>query len=230
MSNEKLKYFVIANELNKKHHSFLLEKQLHFRGNIKSFSIVSVSQKTPERGKSGLTSKEQAEKYLNDLNKIGLKSPGRITEEKNLQSFIINHSFNNNGFLPFPFENFTFITSEMAVKLDNGKRIVNDILAIDSNNNLAIIELKSLRNNKVKQQAIDFEEKVIIPENTLIKELVKIITGKTWNGNTRKIAVWNAPTSKTSVRLNSLVDKVELYNYVFEGKRTKEYVIMDKVM
>jgi hypothetical protein len=230
MSNEKLKYFVIANELNKKHHSFLLEKQLHFRGNIKSFSIVSVSQKTPERGKSGLTSKEQAEKYLNDLNKIGLKSPGRITEEKNLQSFIINHSFNNNGFLPFPFENFTFITSEMAVKLDNGKRIVNDILAIDSNNNLAIIELKSLRNNKVKQQAIDFEEKVIIPENTLIKELVKIITGKTWNGNTRKIAVWNAPTSKTSVRLNSLADKVELYNYVFEGKRTKEYVIMDKVI
>lgn len=229
MFEEELKYFTLANELNKKHHTLLLEKQLHFRGNIKSFSIVSVSQITPERGKSGLTSKEQAERYLNDINKIGLKSPGRITEEKNLQSFIINHSLNNKGILPFPFNDFTFITSEIAIQLGNGKRIVNDILAIDSKNNLVIIELKSLRNNKVKQQAIDFEEKVIIPKSTLIKELVKIITGKTWNGNTRKIAVWNAPTSKTSVRLNSQADKVELYNYVFEGKRTKDYIIMNSV-
>lgn len=225
---EELKYFLLANELNKIHHNLLLEKQLHFRGNTKSFSIVSLSQKTPERGKSGLTSKEQAERYLTDINKIGLKEPGRITEEKNLQAFIINHSLNNKGVLPFG--DFTFVTSEMAVQLADGKRIVNDILAIDSNNRLAIIELKSLRNNKVKQQAIDFEEKVIIPKSPLIKELVKIITGKTWNGNTRKIVVWNAPTSKTSVRLNSLTDKVELYNYVYEGERTKQYVIMNKVI
>ena len=225
---EQLKYFLLANELNKTHHNLLREKQLHFRGNIKSFSIVSLSQKTPERGKSGLTSKEQAERYLTDINKIGLKEPGRITEEKNLQAFIINHSLNNKGTLPFG--DFTFVTSEMAIQLADGKRIVNDILAIDSNNRLAIIELKSLRNNKVKQQAIDFEEKVIIPQSPLIKELVKIITGKTWNGKTRKIAVWNAPTSPGSVRLNSLADKVELYNYVYEGEKTDQYVIMNKVV
>ncbi len=223
-----LKYFKLAKELNDKHHAFLLEKQLHFRGNFKSFSIVSVSQLSPERGKSGLTSLEQAEKYLKINEQQKFTKTGRITEEKNLQAFIINHSLNNNGILPFG--DFTFITSEMAVQLNDKKRIVNDILAIDSNNNLAIIELKSLRNNKVKQQTIDFEEKVIIPKSALIIELVKIITGKTWNGNTRKIAVWNAPTSKTSVRLNNLSDKVELYNYVFEGERTKEYVIMDKVI
>lgn len=224
---EELKYFKLAKELNEKHHNFLVQNRLHFRGNIKSFSIVSLDQKTPERGKSGLTSKEQAEKYLNDLNKIGLEKPGRITEEKNLQAYIINHSLNNNGALPFG--DFTFITSEMAVQLADGKRIVNDILAIDSNNRLAIIELKSLRNNKVKQQAIDFEEKVVIPQSPLIKELVKIITGKTWNGKTRKIAVWNAPTTKSSVKLNKLADKVELYNYVFVGERTSEYIIMNNV-
>ena len=117
----------------------------------------------------------------------------------------------------------------MDVQLSERKKIVNDILAIDSNNNLAIIELKSLRNNKVKQQTIDFEEKVIIPHSPLIKELVKIITGKTWNEKTRKIAVWNAPTSQKSIRLNSIADKVELYNYVYEGEKTNQYVIMNKV-
>jgi len=225
---EELKYFKLAKELNDKHHDILLEKQLHFRGNFKSFSIVSVSQLSPERGKSGLTSKEQAERYLNINEQKKLTETGRITEEKNLQAFIINHSLNNNGILPFG--DFTFITSEMAVQLADKKRIVNDILAIDSNNNLVIIELKSLRNNKVKQQTIDFEEKVIVPYCALIKELVKIITGRTWNGNTRKIAVWNAPTSKTSVRLNDFADKVELYNFVYEGKRTEKFVIMDKVI
>ncbi|NEW78060.1 MAG: hypothetical protein GZ086_01260 [Gelidibacter sp.] len=224
---EELKYFKFAKELNDKHHNFLLEKQLHFRGNFKSISIVSVSQLSPERGKSGLTSKEQAERYLNINEQKKLTETGRKTEEKNLQAFIINHSLNNNGILPFG--NFTFITSEMAVQLADGKRIVNDILAIDENGNLAIIELKSLRNNKVKQQAIAFEEMVIVPKSALIKELVKIITGKTWNGDTRKIAVWNAPTSKSSVKLNKLVDKVELYNYVFEGERTEKYIIMNTV-
>lgn len=227
MMEEKLKYFAIAKELNEKNHDFLIKEQLHFRGNTKSFSIVSVSQKTPECGKSGLTTKEQAEGYLNDLNKIGLKSPCRITEEKNLQAFIINHALNHKGILPFG--DFTFITSEMAVQLADGKKIVNDILAIDSKNNLAIIELKSLRNNKVKQQTIDFEKKVIIPQKIFINEIIKSLIGKTWNGNTRKIAVWKAPTNKTSVRINNQTD-VELFNYIYQGENTKDYVIMEKVI
>lgn len=233
---KKLEYFLIANDLNKKHHNLLCEKQLHFRGNFKAFSIVSVSQKFPELGpkRNSFTSIEQGEKglreaceYFKKLENEGYIA-GRKTEEKNLQAFIINHSLNNKGVLPFG--DFTFVTSEMAVQLSERKKIVNDILAIDSNNNLAIIELKSLRNNKVKQQTIDFEEKVIIPHSPLIKELVKIITGKTWNEKTRKIAVWNAPTSQKSIRLNSLADKVELYNYVYEGEKTNQYVIMNKVI
>ncbi|SDN00332.1 hypothetical protein SAMN05421813_13238 [Daejeonella rubra] len=227
MFEEELKYFKLAKELNKKHHTSLLENQLHFRGNLKSFSIVSVSQKSPECGKSGLISKEQAEKHLNVSPKHWLKNPGRKTEEKNLQAFIINHSLNNNGILPFG--DFEFVTSEMVLKLSNGKKIINDILAIDSDNKLAIIELKSIRNNKVKQQAIEFEKKVRLDTTPLIKELVKIITGKTWNGNIRKIAVWQAPKSQRPILSNNLLDEVELYNYVFDGERTNEYVIMDKV-
>lgn len=227
-TEERLKYFILARDLNKQHHDFLVKNQLHFRGNFNSFSIVSVSQETPERGKSGLKSKKQAEAYLQDINKIGLKQPGRSTEEKNLQAYIINHALNNKGILPFG--DFTFITSEMAVQFPSGKRIVNDILAIDSNQNLAIIELKSLRNNKVKQQTIDFEEKVVIPEKAFIKELVKQLTGKTWDGTIiRKIAVWNAPTNKIHAKENK-VSNVELYNYVYEGEKKDNYVFMKNVI
>jgi hypothetical protein len=157
---------------------------------------------------------------------LELKKPDRKTEEKNLQSYIIKYAMNNMGNLPFG--DFTFITSEMAVKLEGNKRIVNDILAIDSKNNLAIIELKSLRSNKVKEQAINFEEKVIIPESKFIYELVEKLTGRKWNGNTRKIAVWKSPTNKSSIRKNEH-EFVELYNYSFEGENTKKYVIMDSV-
>src|SRR5882672_5795151 len=141
MFEEELKYFKVAKELNETRHDFLLEKQLHFRGSINSFSLVSVSQKTPEIGICGLNSKGKAERLLEAVenNNIVLKEPDRSTEEKNLQAYIINYSLNNKRILPF--EDFTFVTSELAVCLANDK-IVNDILAIDSNNNLTIIELK----------------------------------------------------------------------------------------
>lgn len=235
MNKENLKYFKIAKELNKKYHDELVKKQLHFRGNINSFSIVSVSQINPELGKSGLTSFEKGKYYLKNLSLE--KEPGRKTEEKNLQAFIINHAFSNNGILPEPLDDLMFVTSEMAVKLENNKRIVNDILAIDSNNNLAIIELKSLRNNKVKQQTIDFEEKVVIPKINFIKELVLELTGKTWNGNVRKIAVWKAPLNQGNIRPNKKHSDVELYNYKYEGveaqtslKITKLYLFKELIV
>jgi hypothetical protein len=226
MFEKELKYFKIAKELNETHHDFLLEKQLHFRGNINSFSLVSISQETPELGICKLKSKVQAEWYLNNPKRMGLERPRRATEEKNLQAFIINQALNNKRILPFG--DFIFVTSELAVCLADGK-IVNDILAIDSNDNLTILELKSSRDNKVKQQAINFEEKVIAPKCVFIKELVELITGKIWNGNTRKIAVWLAP--KTSVtRKDEYCGRVELYNYKFDGVKTKEYIRMDKVI
>jgi hypothetical protein len=224
MGEDKLQYFRMAKELNEEHHSFLLEKELHIRGNVNSFSIISVSQLTPEIGKSGFTSKEKAQNYLS---KLEFKRPERKTEEKNLQSYIIKYAMNNMGKLPFG--DFTFITSEMAVKLEGNKRIVNDILAVDSKNNLAIIELKSLRDNKVKKQTIDFENKVVLPKSEFIYSLVENLSGKKWNGNIRKIAVWKSPTNKTSIRKNDY-ESVELYNYHFEGEDNEKYVIMDKVI
>ncbi len=231
MTNERLIYFKIAKELNEKHHDFLIQNQLHFRGSLKSFSIISLNQNTPECGISRLKSISQAEKAMHDLKTNGIKSPGRKTEEKNLQAFIINFAMNNNGHLPFG--DFTFITSEIAFQLPEGKRIVNDILALDSNNSLAIIELKSLRSNKVKQQTIDFEKKVVLNEMEFFTEFIELMTGKIWNRKTLKVAVWKAPSNKTTIRKNEcseeLFNSVQLYNYTFKGLDTENLVIMNEV-
>ncbi|NOQ75140.1 MAG: hypothetical protein GQ574_24210 [Crocinitomix sp.] len=125
---------------------------------------------------------------------------------------------NNDSKLPFG--DFTFITSEMVVKLENNKRIVNDILALDSQENLVIIELKSIRSNKVKQQAIDFENKVIKQEKEFIESLIMLIAEKKWSCSCRKVAVWKAPTNATNIRINKQTD-VELYNYRFDGLVTE---------
>jgi len=207
---EELKYFQIAKKLNEKHHELLKERQLHFRGNLNSFALISLSQETPELGKSNLKTEIQGEKVLNLLQ---LDKPYRPTKEKNLQAYIINYSLNNNGILPFG--DFQFVTSELAIKLEDKKRIVNDILAIDTNNNLAIIELKSERSNVVKKQTIAFEEKVVNPKYSLIKELIFELTEKNWSGKVRKIAIWPAPIDKSKTKVNNCPE-IELYNYRIE--------------
>lgn len=222
-----LKYFKIAKDLNEKYHEELIIKKLHFRGNLNSFSLISVNQHSPELGIANrLTSIENATKKLKNYNEE-LVYPKRRTEEKNLQAYIINHAMEHQGVLPFG--NFIFITSELAIKIDNNNRIVNDILAIDSLNNLAIIELKSSRSNKVKIQTIDFENKVVKTQANFIKELVSTMSGITWNGKVRKIAVWSAPKNKLSKRKNKF-DNIELYNYTFEGIKTENRIIMNKVV
>lgn len=198
MENYNLDYFRKAKHLNEKHHKVLKSKELHFRGSLNSFSLVSVAKKTAEKGKSQLKTEKSAEEFLFN-NKLQLEAPKRETKEKELQAWIINKTINNNGILPFG-NNLQFITSELAIQLnveelnlnfkfDSKTRVVNDILAIDDENNLCIIELKSCRDNYVKKQAIVFE-KVIMKYPNLFIELVEMMTNKKWNGKCRKISVW----------------------------------------
>ena len=52
MKNDKLHYFRIAKQLNEKHWEKLISDKLHFRGNMHSFSLVSVSQEFPEKARA----------------------------------------------------------------------------------------------------------------------------------------------------------------------------------
>lgn len=210
---EELKYFKLAKDLNDKHHDFLIKNRLHFRGNKNSVSLISLARETAEKGIPNIKEMEKAESILQ--NQIVLEEPKRDTPEKVLQAWLILDSMLKSGKLAIS-NNLTFITSELVFqnkeeyKLSKPKRdIRNDVLAIDNENNLCIIELKSSRDNEVKRQTIEFE-KVIKNEIDFFHQLVRLYTNKEWNGNIRKISVW--PKTEGKSRTQEYLD-VEEINY-----------------
>lgn len=195
MTNDQFKYFKIAKELNKKHHDDLVEKQWHFRGNCNSYSLISLSREMPEIGLSGLKSanldfEKKAVKMNEKLNgKLGRKTP-----EKELQAWIIARALDNDNKLPFG-KNLTFLTSELAITSDvKGKksRVVNDILAIDDQDTLWVVELKSARDQKrLKAQVAGFTH-LIQERPDFFNDLVCLLSesGHKYFKEVRGMVVW----------------------------------------
>ncbi len=208
MDTINFKYFKIARKLNQDFHEELKNGKLHFRGNLNSLSLISIDKITAEKGISNIKNEEDAIKLLKSG--LDILPPIRTTPEKELQAWIINSAITNNWKLPFG-DNITYLTSEIALTIKS-KKIVNDILAIDNVGNLCIIELKSKRDNKVKEQTINFE-KIVKENEDFFKNLISLISDRKWSGRTRKISVW--PKAKGIVRTNKYSD-VEEINYVFD--------------
>ncbi|MDR2691452.1 MAG: hypothetical protein LBB73_04030 [Dysgonamonadaceae bacterium] len=202
---EELKYFKLAKQLNERFREELLKKEAHFRGNIKSCSLISLNRETPAIGISDILTETAAESKLSEFEpqKPGLKIP-----KKYLQSWIILHAIKHNHILPFGDNlNLTFITSELAIVLRGNKR-VNDILAINENEDLVVIKLLCQENKKeqAKEQALEFK-KIIEDEDEkdFFKELTKLMTGRSWSGNVKCVIVW------TKDAQNPRREEIEVY-------------------
>lgn len=211
MENQELKYFKIAKKLNEEFHSELLKIEAHFRGSINSYSLVSLNKKTPEIGIN--LKKEYSKEEL--LRFSPQMSEEKSAPEKKLQAWIILKTIQSNGLLPFG-ENLYFITSELALKpkVAEKRKIVNDILAIDNENNLVVVELKSERTNKVKAQAIAFKKEIEADSDFFMK-LTHLMTNKKWNGNVRCVVVWPKVNNKARKTPEEYKD-IEEYQYYNE--------------
>lgn len=196
MAEDSMKYFRIAKELNEECLKDLKAKKLHFRGNVGSFSLISLDRKTPEQGKGGFSDKEQGRNFLakgfdsllaSKKDKIDL-GQSRPTREKELQAWIIDYAINHNYRLPFS-NGLTFLTSELA--FHESRKIVNDILALDQEGCLVVIELKSSRHKKTLEGQVENFCKVIDSKQDFFRELVALLApGKAWNWRLRKMIVW----------------------------------------
>ena len=180
-----MEYFQLAKSLNERFREELLKKEAHFRGSVNSLSLISLNKETPEMGVGNIKTEARA---VEELQKFNPEKPKRNTPEKSLQSWIILNAMRNNNVLPFG-DNLTFITSELAIVLEDGRKVVNDILAVDKDNSLVVVELKSERVNSVKEQALDFKG-IIEARQEFFKQLTELMTGKNWNGNVKCAIVW----------------------------------------
>ncbi len=213
LQKDSLHYFRIAKQLNEKHHDRLVLNKLHFRGSLNSFSLISVSPEFPEIGVGNLETYKIGEEILEKIleNTIVLDAPKRPIPEKEIQAWVIDYSLNNHRKLPYPLADYIFLTSEFAyMTIGNIKGPVCDILALDNNNRLAIIEIKSERVNEVKQQAINFEKKVVERDVCLFHALIGLLGGAgiIWNGEIRKIAIWPAAKGRERKREHLEVDEI----------------------
>ena len=197
-----MKYFKMAKKLNEAHHDELKKRELHFRGNRKSFSLISLSQNTPEVGISSLTSEKQGENALNDRIASKLtEGLGRTTPEKALQAWIIKHALNNEMLLPFG-NNLRFLTSELAFidveikSKDKHGKLVNDLLAIDACGDLWVIELKSDRQKKILTDQVNDYIALVNHECDFFSKLVRMLLSIEWSGKVCGMVVW--PFAKTS--------------------------------
>lgn len=203
MATDSLKYFKIAKKLNEELKKEPSARKLHFRGNIGSFSLISLDRETPEQGKGGFKDEEQGwnfyKKEIDALlatkrEKIERKE-SRPTREKELQAWIINYAINNEHQLPFA-NGLKFLTSELA--FHTPKKIVNDILAIDDQGSLVVIELKSARHKTTLEGQLDAFCNVIADKKDFFKELVALLAPqKAWNGCVRKMIVWPDANGKS---------------------------------
>lgn len=204
MTEDSMKYFRIAQELNKENEKKLKAEKLHFRGNRGSFSLISLDRKTPEQGKTGFRgqdAKEKGQRFLEEkidsllackVEKIDA-GKSRPTREKELQAWIIDYAVNHDYQLPFS-NGLTFLTSELAFK---EPKIVNDILAIDQEGTMVVIELKSSRDKATLQRQVERFYRKIDENKDFFKELVRLLApGKTWNGQKRGLIVWPANANR----------------------------------
>lgn len=221
-----LKYFELAHKLNESYKQLLIDNEVHFRASINSISMISVSNDKPQLGvkcyaPNYKSSTDLKNIIVGDINKVkSLIKPLRSTPEKELQAWIIKYALNNNNCLPFE-PDIKFITSELSIQNESGKRTVTDILGFNEvARQIYIIELKSERLLKrLIHQVNDFEA-VILEKHQFFSQLLSI-HGFTSHADffktIKKVIVWplgKAP-SKEELRRESIIEITYHDHYTF---------------
>lgn len=216
-----MRFIELAAILNGQHHEALRQKQCHFRGGLGGVSLVSLSNKTPELGLTGVNVNNASEKIEEIDNLI---SPKRATPEKELQAWMINQLLFGKPPDFWKKLNLEFVTSELRIE-QNGNKVVNDILALDSSGALWVIELKSARKlDELIKQCIAFS-KAIEGHKELFKKITSLLVqGRSWDGNTvKRMIIWPASSGKQRDKTMQLIKNNNIVAVAYANKYTFEF-------
>lgn len=189
---QELRYIELAHRLNTDQRERLLKSDLHFRGNLSSLSLISLHKDTPELGYAGIRTERKALELLARMEANTLPPPGRPTREKELQAWLIRNAMANDHRLFFD-DRLRFITSELAL-MHKGKRVVNDMLALDEQGGLVVIELKSSRDKARIEAQVEAFLRIIDRRRSFFHDLTRMLTAREWNGTCSGMVVWPAAT------------------------------------
>jgi hypothetical protein len=163
--------------------------QVYFRPTSSGITFVSLCPSSAMLGEGplGVESIKANIDLLYQEHCVG-RTPGRPTEEKQLQAHIIGEAYRNAGIITFSqlgrkntsFANMRFIADELAVIHEGTKRLC-DILGLRKMDGMmvpAVIELKSSRDMKELCEQVNTYAKVIQRNKTDFEELFSAVLGE----------------------------------------------------
>jgi hypothetical protein len=163
--------------------------QVHFRPTSSGVTFVSLCPGSAMLGEGPRSAESIKFNFdmLYEKHCIG-RTPGRPTEEKQLQAHIISEAYRNARVITFAqlgrkntsFANMRFVTDELAVVHEDTKRLC-DILGLRKKDGMmvpAVIELKSSRDMKELCEQVNTYAKVIQRNKTDFEELFSAVLGE----------------------------------------------------
>jgi len=118
----------------------------------------------------------------------------------------------------------SFITSELRIEQD-GEKVVNDILALDSSGALWVIELKSARKlDELIKQCIAFSRAIEGHKELFVKITSVLVKGIIWDGKTvKRMIIWPASSGKPQERTQQLIRDNCIVAVTYADKYTFEF-------
>jgi len=224
---------MIHEEPFKQYQGELSQGQMKLRPSVKSFSLVSYADETPQLGRSNLNSAAVLGRRLKKLSLDPLKPPGRPTPEKKLQSWLIRESVKNHGMVR-PLNDvlggeYWFVSDEIALNIGPGIKVVADLLLVkvdaEGLAHLVNVELKSKRDMDTFRQVVSFRNHALEQDDLrkswqdfcdeMIKQTFRKQTFR-WSKsrNTQGIVVWPKNKNPENTRVNGMIKNAERIDLV----------------
>lgn len=158
--------------------------QVHFRPSSTGVSMIGLRPDRPQRGKSRI---KDLGRLANDFDRIFREycvdcDQGRPTREKRLQSYLVAEAYRSDRRLEHLHDGGdrlppVFVTDELSLPADGGRRLVCDILALDGDVP-SVIELKSSRQMKRLVAQVEGYAALVDEHIHLFSELYSAILGR----------------------------------------------------
>jgi hypothetical protein len=197
--------------------------RVHFRPSSTAVAMVGLLAKWPQRGKSGITNLDAfAQNFEAEF--AAHCSGGeerRPTPEKKLQSFLIREAYTNQRRM-LPISNASgatndpvdlrFVTDEIALPVESGKRMVCDVLALRRDGGRCtpvVMELKSSRLMTRLAQQVNGYAQLVDTHAHLFAQLFAALLGEdvAFDGAAEKWVVWPAAGPGQDPREAELADQ-----------------------
>ncbi len=212
------RFYRLAKALNHRHFRDLVFNRLMFLGGEKSLTLISTDPLKPQLAIRRIGTEDGAQRILKQVlqGKRTLRSYGKNTEERQLQTWIIRESFESTGRMPFGTD-IQFLSADFSVPRS---RITAHLLGIDGRNRLVLIELSDKRQKPRLQRRLVALAQWVEANAEYFQSWLGESQAGPWNNELRRVVVWPARRNDKKEKWDHGIEE-----YIYEKLPQNEFVI-----